>query len=108
MTRKIPPARHVPLHPANRIENLRRRVKRARNFPDNTCPASRHVQLMAENLLRYGEYSMLQEEPEHCAASMLAIVEALYKARTQLAKLDKEDATVATTTAAIHPRKAKP
>lgn len=73
-------------HPSWDVRNLRRRVSRARNFPHNTCPSSRHVQMMAEGLLR-GGYPMLQEEPEHCAVSMLATVEALYKARTELARI---------------------
>jgi len=33
-----------------KLQNLRRRVNRARNFPDNTCPASRHLHLIAEAL----------------------------------------------------------
>lgn len=32
-------------------------------------------------------YPMLQEEPEHCAGSILATVAALYEARTKLHKL---------------------
>lgn len=64
---------------------LLKRCARARNFPHNTCPASRHVQLMAEALSKGREYPMLQEEPEHCAVSMLATVAALYEARTALA-----------------------
>lgn len=35
-------------HPANVLKNLRRRVDRARAFPQNTCPASRHVHIMAD------------------------------------------------------------
>lgn len=73
-------------HPSNEVRNLRRRVDRARNFPHNTCPASRHVQMMAEGLL-HGGYAMLQEEQEHCAISMLATVESLWKARTELARI---------------------
>lgn len=64
--------------PAQR--NLLRRVEGARNFPSNTCPASRHVVLMARGLLT-GGYPMLSEDPAHCAESMLATVEALWKAR---------------------------
>ena len=74
------------MHPANKLQNLRRRVERARNFPENTCPASRHLHLMAEALLRPGGYPMLTEEPEHCAESILSVLEALWKARTKLAR----------------------
>lgn len=69
------------------IPNLRRRVSRARSFPHNTCPASRHLHLMALGLLRKSGYPMLQEEPEHCAQTMLAVLESLWKARTELARL---------------------
>jgi len=75
------------MHPANRIVNLRRRVNRARRFPINTCPASRHVHIMAEALLRYGRYPMATEEPEHVAGSLLSVLESLWKARTELQRL---------------------
>lgn len=67
-----------------RIDNLRRRVNRARNFPTNTCGSSRHLHTMAECLLN-GGYTMLQEEPAHCAESMLAVLECLWKLRTKAA-----------------------
>jgi len=73
------------------LRKLRRRVDRARNFPTNTCPASRHLHMMAEGLIR-GGYPMLQEEPEHCAISILSTLEALWKARTKLIKVCGEDA----------------
>lgn len=69
------------------LVSLKRKVKRARDFPENTCPASRHLQMIAEGMVRKGGYPMLQEEPEHCAITMLAVVHALYKARTELARL---------------------
>jgi hypothetical protein len=43
--------------------------------------------MMAETLLTYGRCHMLQDEPEHCAVSMLVTVEMLYKARTELDRL---------------------
>lgn len=76
------------MHPSWEIKNLRKRVNKARKFPDNTCPASRHVQMMADGLARTG-YPMLQEEPEHCAQSLYATVAALYEARTELARWHK-------------------
>jgi hypothetical protein len=30
---------------------------------------------------------MLQEEPAHCASTMLAVLEALWKARTEISRL---------------------
>lgn len=74
------------MHPANELKNLRRRVNRARKFGENTCPASRHLHMMADALSRGKPYLMLTEEPEHCAGSMLSVLESLWKARTELAK----------------------
>lgn len=84
-------------HERKRLAALRRRVNRARNFPTNTDPYSRHVHIMAEWLLkpqpkkRGGpgalRYPMLQEEPEHCAESLLVTLAELWEARTELAKL---------------------
>ena len=74
-------------HPANKLANLRRRVNRARHFPDNTCPASRHVHIIAENLIRHGNDAMIADDPIHCASSMLSVLESLWKTRTELEKL---------------------
>lgn len=52
-----------------------------------TCPASRHVQLMADGLMRSKGYPMLAYEPEHCASSMLATVVNLYEARVEIERL---------------------
>lgn len=75
------------MHPSWKIPNLRRRVNRARKFPDNTCPASRHLHIMADRLASGKQYFMFTEEPEHCAMSMYAVLEALWKARTELERL---------------------
>lgn len=66
-----------------RLRNLQRRVDRARNFPTNTCPASRHLHIMADILASGKPYPMFEEEPEHCAETMLAVLESLWKSRTQ-------------------------
>ena len=71
-------------HTSNKLSNLKRRVNRARKFPANTCAASRHLHIMADRLLSGRGYPMLQEEPEHCAVSILAVLESLWKARTEL------------------------
>jgi hypothetical protein len=67
-----------------RLRNLRRRVQRARNFP-NTCPASRHLHLMAERLAKGQRYPMFHEEPQHCAETMLSVLESLWKLRNKWA-----------------------
>lgn len=76
--------------PCWELRNLRRRVNRARNFPTNTCPASRHVHLMADALASGKQYFMFTEEPEHCAGSLYAVLESLWKARTELAALHEK------------------
>lgn len=62
----------------------------ARQFPDNTCPASRHAQMIGEALVKGEAFPQLSEEPEHCGQSILATVEALYRARTALRGAQKE------------------
>lgn len=74
-------------HPSNHPRNLIRRLNRARNFPVNTCPASRHAATIGERLIYGKPYPMLTEEPEHCGGSILSVVESLWKARTEVARL---------------------
>lgn len=62
-------------------------MQESRCFPDNTCPATRHLQIMAEELLQTGNYPMLQEDPSHCASSIASVVSSLYQARTFLKSL---------------------
>lgn len=66
------------------------KVNEVCNFPVNTCPASRHVARMAKALDKGEPYPMLQEEPEHCAESMAATVQALWQARQKLIDLGYE------------------
>ena len=63
--------------------NQRRRTNHARNFPHNTCPASRHLHMIAECLMSGHEYAMLREDPKHCANTMLSVLESLWKLRTK-------------------------
>jgi len=62
-------------------------MQNSREFPDNTCPASRHAQMIAESLHKDGEYAMLQDDPEHCAGSIASVVKSLYQARSFLKSL---------------------
>jgi hypothetical protein len=74
----------------NRIRRLRAKVARVRNFPVGTCPSSRHLHLMADGLLSKRGYPMLQEEPEHCAESILWVLLSLWEARAELLKLKRK------------------
>lgn len=69
------------------IRRLKRRVNKARNFPENTCGSSRHVHMMADALAAGETYHMFTDEPEHCAYSLYAVIASLWEARTELAKL---------------------
>lgn len=75
--------------PCNRLPNIRRRVNRARRFPNNTCPASRHLHMIADAIASGRPYPMLQEDPEHCALTMYAVLESLWKCRTRIAKMER-------------------
>jgi hypothetical protein len=68
---------------SRRLNALRKRVKRARRFMVNTCPASRHLHMMAEALATGRKYHMLDEEPEHCAETMLSVLNSLWTLRTE-------------------------
>ena len=63
------------------------RMNRHRNFPDGTCPASRHTAMIATELHRRGKYHMIDFDPDHVAASLATTVEALWQARAQLHRL---------------------
>ena len=87
----LPPGRYplgadwVAAHTAKVDEDIAR-MQRRRDFPVNTCPASRHTQSIAEGLFK-GGYPMLAEDPEHCAGSIASTVSSLYDARSFLASL---------------------
>ena len=78
------------LHPSWKIENMRRRVNRANNFPHNTCGASRHTRMVADALTSKTREHPIEEiwDAEHIAQSLYATVEALWKARAKLAKYE--------------------
>lgn len=69
------------------VEDEIKRMLDSRRFPENTCPASRHVQMIAEDLASVGKYPMLTEDPKHCAGSIASVVNSLYSARTFLQSL---------------------
>lgn len=58
-------------------------LRDARNFPHNTCPASRHAALIAHELARKGD-----EESLWKAESIATTVAALWKARTRIGELE--------------------
>jgi hypothetical protein len=69
-------------------DDLVKRMNDARDFPANTCGASRHAAMIAEALCSGDDYPMLAEEPDHCGESIAATVAALWECRTKLAQQD--------------------
>lgn len=67
-------------------DDLVKRMNDARDFPANTCGASRHAAMIAEALCKQEGYPMLAEEPEHCGGSIAATVAMLWECRVKLAK----------------------
>ena len=70
----------------DRAKRAIKNMNAARNFPDGTCPASRHVAMIAETLAKGKKYDMLDSDREHCAASMAQAVTALWECRAKLAQ----------------------
>ena len=68
-------------------DDLLERMNNARDFPANTCGASRHAAMIAEALCKQEDYPMLAEEPEHCGGSIAATVAALWECRAKLARV---------------------
>ena len=66
-----------------RLRAAMRRVTKARRFPTNTCPASRHLHMIAVALAKRQPYWMLLEEPQHVAETMLSVLESLWTLRTK-------------------------
>lgn len=70
------------------MTDIRTRAESARKHPGVTCPASRHVHMMAENLIKSGYDEIFNNEPDYAAESMLAVVAALWEARARIAELE--------------------
>lgn len=71
------------------LKSLRLRVNKARDFPKHTCPASRHLHIMADCLTKKGGYPMLTEEPVHCAITLYAVLESLWVGRKEIERLHR-------------------
>ncbi len=77
--------------PANKLKNVRRRAVRAMGGDTIesivTCPASRHVLMMADDLSQGGLHAF--EDAGHCAGSVYSVLESLWKARSEIKRLRK-------------------
>ena len=88
------PRRGIEPLPCWQPRNVLGRMNRARNFPAGTDPSSRHAAMIAEALIRHGEYPMLADEPQHCGISIAVTVELLWKARREIDRLREKLAKV--------------
>ena len=55
-----------------------------------TCPASRHAEMIAEELIKHGSCGQLADEGKHAGQSILSAVRSLYAARAEIARLVAE------------------
>lgn len=55
-----------------------------------TCPASRHAEQIAEELIEHGSCGQLADEGKHAGQSILSAVRSLYAARAEIARLTAE------------------
>lgn len=60
-----------------------------RDFPNNTCPASRHAQMIAEGLIKDGVYEMIEDDPEYVGVSIASVVASLWRERRENAELKR-------------------
>lgn len=67
-----------------RLRELYAAADKARDFPRNTCGASRHLHMMAEDLIVNGRYTMFDSDPAHCAESILAVLQSVWTERRAL------------------------
>ncbi len=70
------------------IAKLRARANKARKFPANTCPASRHVIAIADALVSKRRKASIEEiwDAEHMAESLYSVVGSLWIARNSVSK----------------------
>jgi hypothetical protein len=70
--------------------DARDRVWKARNFPTNTCPASRITEALGFALLDGQPYPLLDEEPQEVGGYLVSTAASLYEARTEIERLKAE------------------
>ena len=66
------------------------RSARDRNGLAVTCPASRHAELIAMELIEHGSCGQLADEGKHAGQSILSAVRSLYAARAKIERLTAE------------------
>lgn len=72
------------------MSKVRRSTARDEHGLAVTCPASRHAQLIAEELIKRGSCAQLEDEGKHAGESILSAVHSLYAARAEIIRLTAE------------------
>lgn len=79
---------HTPVPEYEMAESPRKRAERVRDFPTNTCGASRHLHnvasLIADDAVDGDWCICTHEDPEHVAESIFSTIASLWEARTAL------------------------
>lgn len=72
------------------MSNIKNKLSQVRNFPFNTCPASRHLEIMMNSLAKNKKYHMFDEDSEHCSESIASVLHSLYELRNLVHDLGYE------------------
>ena len=68
-----------------------KKMNAVRNLPTTgTCPVSRHVAMMAEELSKDGFSHCISDDTDHAACSIAVVVTLLWEARARLAELEQQ------------------
>jgi len=71
------------------IKELRKELAALRQFPTNTTPASRHLEIIADALAVGEPYAMLTEDPKHCAITMYSVLIGFYRRNAPVISQDE-------------------
>lgn len=66
-----------------------RKMNEARTGPKVTCPASRHVAMIGEFMIKGQKYPLAEEDPEYCGEAIVSTVTSLWEARARIVELER-------------------
>ena len=69
------------------IKKLIKRIDKARDFPFNTCSASRSLENLAINISKTGKHKIKGEDCEIYVIELLTVIASLYESRTVIHKI---------------------
>ena len=74
------------------IKNLIRRIDQARNFPYNTCSASRSLENTGVDIAKSGKHNIKGEDCEIYVIELLTVIASLYESRNVIHIMMKNSA----------------